>query len=287
MGEIEKALLTQAAPFMLASQARQLIEKEFTKGCDPVIWPEPVALEPPYSQITFSREPLAKPQMPVITYENKPAQQDIVRFKVWISPEQPLKWHRAELFLKQLATVKNRVGLEIVGNQVSICINLFCHRSDSDIVDASFSGKLQNCRLSLLDMDIFSDISLTAWSNIQFLDYYPAGPYFHLLTCTDELMDSPFESLISSISKIPEDGLGICQVIFQPTIPDNNWYRNVKILTDMEYIVGQISNLGVIQRYAQQSPSTDLHNMATKMETKAHNDKPFFAAALRIAVLGT
>ena len=287
MAELEKAILAQAAPFMLASQARELVEKELIKGCDPAIWPQPVALEPPYSPILFSKELYVKPDMPLVTYENRPTPEDIIRFKVWISPEQPLKWQRAELFLKQLATMKNRVGLEIIGNQVSICINLLCRRDDIDIIEASFSGKLQNCRLSLLEQDIFSDISLADWSNIQLSDYYPAGPYFHLLTCSDELRDSPFESLIASISKIPPEGLGICQVLFQPTMPENNWYRNVKILTDLEYMVGQINNLGAIQRYAQQSPSADLHNMAARMETKAHNDKPFFAVALRVAALGT
>lgn len=33
-------------------------------------------------------------------------------------------------------------------------------------------------------------------------------------------------------------------------------------------------------------PSGDLRHMATNTETKAHNDKPFFAAALRVAVIG-
>ena len=40
------------------------------------------------------------------------------------------------------------------------------------------------------------------------------------------------------------------------------------------------------QRYAQQSPSGDLRQMAWEVENKAHNDKPFFAMALRVAVIG-
>ncbi|HBG25740.1 MAG: hypothetical protein A2Y10_20315 [Planctomycetes bacterium GWF2_41_51] len=287
MAEFEKAILAQSAPFMLASQAKQLIQQELIKGCDPVIWPQPVALEPIYSQVMFSREFPIEPNLPLVTYENKPSIEDIIRFKIWISPDQPLDWLRAELFLKQLASVKSRVGLEIIGNQTSVCINLLCRRDDSDIVEAAFSGKLKNHKITPIEPDIFSTINLAAWSNIEFFDYYPAGPYFHLLTCSEELKYSPFESLISNIAQIPSDGLGICQVLFQPTRPENNWYRNVKRLTDLEYITGQISNLGTIQRYAQQSPSADLHNMATKMETKAHNDKPFFSVALRIAVLDT
>jgi len=39
------------------------------------------------------------------------------------------------------------------------------------------------------------------------------------------------------------------------------------------------------QRYAQQSPSGDLRQMAWEVESKAHNDKPFFAMAFRIVAL--
>ena len=287
MGEYEKHLLAQAGPFMLASQARQIIQTELPKGCNPEIWPDPVALEPPYTPIFINKQSQLQSLENIITYEPKPSAEDIVRLKVWISPQQPFNWQRAELFLKQLSCLKNRAGLEIIGNQVSICLNLLCSKEDAAIIEASFSGKMQNCKLSLVDQDIFSDISLGDWSNIQFFDYFPPDSYFHLLTRPDELINSPFESLISSISHIPPEGLGMCQVLFQPSRPENNWHRNVQILTDMEYLIGQINNLGVLARYAQQSPSADLHNMASRMESKAHNDKPFFAASFRVAVLGT
>jgi len=55
---------------------------------------------------------------------------------------------------------------------------------------------------------------------------------------------------------------------------------------DFEYVIKLMSNIGVVQKYAQQAPSGDLRNMAGQIETKAHNDKPFFSTALRIGVLG-
>ena len=39
-------------------------------------------------------------------------------------------------------------------------------------------------------------------------------------------------------------------------------------------------------RYAQQAPSGDLKQMAFQVETKAHADKPFYAAAVRLALVG-
>ena len=47
-----------------------------------------------------------------------------------------------------------------------------------------------------------------------------------------------------------------------------------------------LSNTGHTQRYAQQAPSGALGQMAGDVETKAHNDKPFYAAVFRIAVVG-
>jgi len=47
-----------------------------------------------------------------------------------------------------------------------------------------------------------------------------------------------------------------------------------------------MGGLWASQRFGQQSPSGDLKQMAMDVETKAHDDKPFFAVALRIAVGG-
>jgi len=114
----------------------------------------------------------------------------------------------------------------------------------------------------------------------------PSPPYSHLLTRPDELHTSPYECLIAGMANLSAPAIGICQVLFQPVSPTHNWHRNIEILTDMEYVVKLVSNVTYAQRYAQQAPSGDLRQMAGQVETKAHNDKPFYTAALRIAVFG-
>ena len=47
---MEKALLAQAQPKMLAAKAREIMREEITKGCRPEISLHPVALEPPVSR---------------------------------------------------------------------------------------------------------------------------------------------------------------------------------------------------------------------------------------------
>ncbi|MCK4752305.1 MAG: hypothetical protein KAS75_02585 [Planctomycetes bacterium] len=282
----EEALIARAGPYMLGARAKAVLASEIGKGCDAMILPQPMALEPPFGPITVPRDIEIDSKLPEIVYEGTPALEDLVRLQVWISPEQEFNWGRCEMFLKQLLTVSHRVGLEIVGNQKGILIKLLCHRQDIPVVTTSFDGKIEQCRLSLLQDDILSDVSLLVWADIKFRDYFPSPPYFHLLTQPEELHNSSYESLVSALAKIPFPSLGICQVLFQPVSPDHNWHRNIEILMDFEYVIKLMSNIGVVQKYAQQAPSGDLRNMAGQIETKAHNDKPFFSTALRIGVLG-
>ena len=43
---IEKAMITQAPPYMVAAMTRKLIGEEVLKGCRPEITLQPVSLEP-------------------------------------------------------------------------------------------------------------------------------------------------------------------------------------------------------------------------------------------------
>ena len=57
-------------------------------------------------------------------------------------------------------------------------------------------------------------------------------------------------------------------------------------LLDLEYAVELKGGLWSSQRYSQQGPSNELKHMAMAVETKAHDDKPFFTVSLRVAVIG-
>ncbi|MFC1761017.1 type IV secretory system conjugative DNA transfer family protein [Planctomycetota bacterium] len=281
-----RALVTNLGPYMLAAKAEALIAAEVGKGCDGTILSNPVSLEPYFSPISVPRDIMALKDNPFWIYENPPLEQDLVRFQVWISPDQPFDWVCLELLLKQLLTVSSRVGLEIMGNQERIVIMLLCHRSDMPVVQTAFRGKLKFCKLSPLKGNPFLDLGPQVWEKAKFYDYYPPPPYSHLLTRPNELHSSPYECLITAMADIPAPAKGVYQILFQPVSPAHNWHRNIEILMDFEYMVKQVSNVGYSQRYAQQAPSGDLRQMAGEVETKAHNDKPLYAMAFRVAVLG-
>jgi hypothetical protein len=284
---VGEALVTHAGPYMLAAKAKAIVEAEVSKGCLATVLSNPVALEPSYAPITVPKDVMALADRPCWICENPPAEESIARFRVWISPDQPFNWNCFELFLRQLCLVSNRVGLEICGNQKRIAVSLICHKEDIPVVTTAFCGKLKFCKLSKLDSAPFFDIEHDVWEGIRFYDYFPAPPYSHLLTRPNELIDCPYDCLVAAMANIPAPAIGIYQVLFQPVDAAHNWHRNIEILMDLEYIVKLVANVGHFQRYAQQAPSGDLRQMAGMVETKAHNDKPFYAAAVRVAVLGT
>ena len=118
----------------------------------------------------------------------------------------------------------------------------------------------------------------------QFNDFYPPPPYFHLLTSFEELKTSPLEPLLCALHEIRSPALGFYQCLFQPVQREHNWHANVEFLHDLEYGLKLQSGLGVQSHFQQQLPSGDLRGMALEVERKAHNDKPFFCAAVRIGL---
>jgi RecA/RadA recombinase len=88
------------------------------------------------------------------------------------------------------------------------------------------------------------------------------------------------------MSTIEPPLVGLYQVIFQTVSADHNWHLNVEKLSDLEYTLKLQDGINTPQRYAQQAPSGDLKQMSSEVESKAHNDKPFFSMAMRIGVIG-
>jgi hypothetical protein len=282
----EQALIAQAGPHVLSEMTKSVMAAEITKGCSSQIFQDCVALEPAFEPINVPPGFNSRTPNPDFAYEPLPTADELVRYQVRISPEQTFNWVRCEQFLKQLLSVNHRVGLEIKGNCEEIVISLLCHQRDAHMVSTSFDSKLEKCLLAPFQKHFLSKYDLDSWSNIRFYDFFPTPPYSHLLTRPDELKVSAYECLFACLAKIPPSAIGMYQVMFQPVSPEHNWHRNIKILVDMEHTATLVGNRGMVRGHPQQIPSNALTQMATEVESKAHNDKPFFAAAVRVAAVG-
>ncbi|MCX7013944.1 MAG: type IV secretion system DNA-binding domain-containing protein [Candidatus Sumerlaeota bacterium] len=286
MGSYEQAMIASARPQILAAKARACIEAEICKGCMPDLAPSPVSLEPVFHPIAMERDlalgPLGVSSLP----EDAPAESDLVRFRVWISPEQRFDWVLSELFLKQMVEIRCRAGIEVVGNKADIRVTILCHRKDTPTVKAAFQGPFDRSALSEDGLSLLLPIPSEAWANVAFVDFFPPAPYSHLLTQPQELQVSTYETLIAALAVIPPPAVGFCQVLFQPVDPDHDWGRNIQTLLNFEYSLQLLRGGLFSAQYPQQGPSHSLTQMAKDVETKAHNDKPFFAVALRLGVVG-
>ena len=278
-----QALIAQARPQIVQARTRLIIEHEISKGCLPIISPSPVTLEPFYQELHDQLGTGVSTSEQTSLTEPPPNRADLVRLRAWISPEQALDWNRSESFLKQLTTVSSRLGFEVRGNRSEVTLSFLCHQADLPVLQAAFQGEYQQSELTPLDA------ASGEWGEppggLVFHDFYPEPPYSHLLTSPGELKTSPLETLLNALSMIEPPAQGLYQALFQPVPPNHNWHRNVEKLLDLEYMLKLVSGLQPLQRYSQQSPSGDLRNMAWEVTSKAHNDKPFFCLALRMAVL--
>lgn len=284
---VEKSLILRSQPYFLTAKAQGLIQKEAVKGCSSEIYPFPVCLESPFSPImSASMVALEEPQ-PEYLNRSLVDKNEFVRLRVWICPDQPFTWVRSELFLKGLKNLNHRAGLEIHGNRENIEINFLLSSDDLPQFTAAFKSQFNQCELTLKAADHLTQFTTEDWQKAQFLDFYPLPPYSHLFTQPDELKLSPFEVIFAGLTKIEPPAIGFYQLLFQGTDPDHNWHQNINILTDFEYAIKLMSGFPMSPKYPFQPPSGELKGMALENERKAHNDKPIYAAAMRLGVIGS
>jgi len=280
------AYLAKAKPFMVAKKADTVLNLEADKGCSPDISPQPVSLEPAFIPLP-SLDRLLYGELPDHFVPEIPTNKDdLTRMRIWISPNQKLDWNRSELLLKQLSYASSRIGLEIVGNRDSVELRILLSRSDIPLALAAFKSQFEQCEIKETGGDAFPNIDMDTPGNIQFFDFYPSPPYSHLMTRMDELRRSPYVTIMSTLNQIPTSHFGLYQVIFKSVPADHDWHQNVRMLLDFEYMYKLKMGITNRSQYAQQAPSGDLHHMSSDVAVKAHDDKPFFFAALRIAVMG-
>jgi len=280
---VEQAIIKQAYHHVVTAKARELFRREMLKGCSPIISPVPLAIETSYCPISQlsaqTKDELVDTIPEPITTPNELRMQSI-----WLAPDEEFSWLSSELFLKHLREVSHRIGFEIVGNKEKIDMRFLVHQNDLPILKAAFRGQFERCEITdSLDKRVVGPPPRIL-SDLVFNDYFPHPPYSYLLTRPDELQVTTYQSLFAALMEIEPPAIGFYQVLFQPVKPDHNWHRNVQGLLDLEYNIKLISGGQSPQRFMQQAPSGDLRQMSLELETKAHNDKPFFSTVIRLGV---
>jgi hypothetical protein len=283
---MEKAMIARAKPKILNAKLKDFVREEVTKGCRPEISRHPVSLEPPFMPLWNPPNHVDGSRLRHWSDDCSISCDDQCRLQIWISPEHKFDWNQCELYIKQLKETAFRVRFELAGNKAGITLCFFVHQIDLPIIATAFRGEFGQCKLSQLNEGYIESLPVNIWEDVHFRDYFPSPPYSHLLTRPPELQSSPFKSLIAAISAIEAPAVGLYQALFQPVPHEHNWHRNVEILLDIEFASKLQQGFHVPQRYSQQSPSGDLRQMSWEVTSKAHNDKPFYIMACRVAIFG-
>jgi len=182
---------------------------------------------------------------------------------------------------------KHMLGFEIVGNNENIEIRFLIHANDAQLLRIILKSQYIDCELSLAADDQLMAAPADSWHSVKFYDYYPDPPYSHLFTQPHELKVSPFDIVLQAMANISAPNIGFYQLLFKGSHPEHDWHRNINILNDFEYAIKLISDMPMAAKFPYQSPSGELRGMAQDDQSKAHNDKPIFSAAMRIGVIGT
>ncbi len=282
---VEQILLARAQPHVLAAREQMILAIEAPKGCSGEVVRHPVSLEPPFRPVLSGNTSSLVPEEHYVL-EVPPQESALVRARLWVCIEQPCEWNRSELFLKGLSQVRQRVTMNIFGNKDGIVQQVVCHGEDLPVLDSAFKGYFEHSAISIAGRDDpLALIPGEQWAHALFLDAYPYPLYSNRLTSMRELRQSPYATLFASLAQLEPPALGIFQVVFQPVSPEHDWGGNIRALTDIEFKLKRLIGYSGFDRYAEQPPSGDRHQMAMEIETKAHNDKPIYAVALRIAAV--
>jgi len=100
----ETALVAQVPSHALAARFEAVGATEITKGCEPALYSQTVALEPAYAPLRLGQGMKDESGRPCAVIEDAAGWQDMVRLRIWISPERAFQWVRCESFLKQLSS---------------------------------------------------------------------------------------------------------------------------------------------------------------------------------------
>lgn len=278
---IEQAMILRARPQMMANRLAARVANEITKGCTPELSLQPCRLEPRFHPIFAEREP--EDDGHAVDEDPIPPEQ-LTRCRLWAAPKQDCRWDKSELFLKHLSRLAHRIGFEVSGNQKGIRVNLLAHCDDVPVISTAFRAQFDESEITKDSDPPLQILSDSTEQHVRFYDFFPPPPYSHLLTSYEELKISSLTGLIQALSQLPESTIGFHQCLFQPVAPLNNWHNNVETLLDFEFQAKLHRTANSNRQSLQQGPSGDLHQMSREVDTKAHNDRPFFCAAVRVGL---
>jgi hypothetical protein len=240
-----------------------------SKGCLPLIFKQPISLEPPYSDTSLER------------YNRNP--KEIAVLKVIPSALDEISSQVSELFLNSLRGISEPVSFEIIGSGSTVRLQIVVQKRDRRIVESALGSLLRNTYL-----EESKDILLTHYARLsqgsdlrekmefQFNDYYLAPPFYFPLQPSKDFSGDPLDSLYTAFSQLRPEELGFFQVLFIPA--KSNWAKLAR------HLIGYRVKPEVGKEYHPYLSDPQLQFHKVKALEKIADGKPFYAVILRIGL---
>ena len=246
-----------------------IYDKGAGKGCEPVLFPDPVTLEPPYEDIYHEKN--TRKFFPN-HYDRKRGRTHYL--KVWPSAAEKINSATSVDLFKSFAGLKEPVSFEIIGHGGGIFLQFVSSARDMSLIKDAASTKYSHAFIE----DVLEDPLYIYYQNqkknspkteFHFLDYYTIAPYYLPAISLEGLQNDPIEPLYTVLSDLHPGELCFYQILFIPTRHD--WQKNIRA------VLGRMQEMRHANRHEQKIIQEGIND-------KIGGGESLFAVSLRAGI---
>lgn len=203
-----------------------IYDNKIRKGYEPVLFPDPVTLEPPYVDIYQDKN--TRKFLPD-HYDRKRGRTHYL--KVWPSAEEKINLATSMNLFKSFAGLNEPVSFEIIGQGGKIFLQFVSSARDMSLIRDAASTKYSHAFIEEvledpLDVYYQNQKKNESKTEFHFLDYYATAPYYLPAISLEGLLSDPLEPLYTILSDLHLGELCFYQILFIPTRHD--WQKNIR-----------------------------------------------------------
>lgn len=251
--------------------------REGAKGCGSILCTAPVDLEPPYEAFDSTAILGARER----EWEG-PAPDDIpwVTYRIYAAPDDILSLPWMETLFRAWSAFAGPFAFELIGSHGSVGFHLSMSRGQAPAALAVMSGLFPALRVQEIARPFQArEPSLP----LAVEEVVPVPPYHRTLSLIGKEGASPLAIAFRAIESLDEGELGVYQVLFKPTSPENEWHFNIQCLVEAERRAAELHYLGGLSpefSYDLELPS----RLDAGAKEKVSKDCAIYAAVCRYAV---
>jgi len=206
-------------------ELKSSFELEALKGCDPMLYSEPVCIEPQFDEYKLSDFLREEGLSPVSGVSEGHEDAQKVFLRLWFSVND--EWENFELFLREISiNKKDSISFLIVGNKDRVTCEIGVCSQEEVLIRNAITPRLPNIQMDISDTSCFSDFCQKSKGSFELRDFVPMPPYWNSLNCSSQgKVEDSLLPVFSALSGLGKDECGFFQVVLKPA--RNEWRDNL------------------------------------------------------------